>query len=501
MTLSMHVDAEQQDEEQQGGDYEGMDSAALKFANTEVKGVWKKWWFLFILWAMTSLIYADPRLLAPNLSDAAADFNMSDTERDLYLGGYLQAALFLIGGGTALVIGHMADQLNKRVLYACIVLVGQAGAALTILVTQFWQLFLTTSMMGMAIGGAAPCAFAILGEIFPGDERMVVVGAFKLGMGAGGFVGQYMAGYVGENWGWRVPFLVAAIPTSLLAVIFLLLTRQPRHKNAHEAEVLPLLLKIGTILQTKTNLLGFAQGLAGCVPWSIFSFLNDYLIVDRNNLTKMQATVVCSLFTAGVTVGSLIGGYLGQYLYRKNKKYICFLMGSTTILGILPLLLIIRTDFSYPVASVISVTGGIIASITGTNIMTVILNVNYVNLRGFVLAMFTLTDDIGRSLGGLGISGLIYAMGREKAFTVSTTVGWTLCGLVLASMSITMVKDEEAAAGNTPFQIPDQKPKTEFETSINGGEKVNKPVVCYTGTESTGPELRKKNSALKVHEV
>ncbi len=488
---------------QQDKGYEGMDSAPIKFADTQIEGTWQKWWFLFILWAMTGLIYADPRLLAPNLSDAAADFKMSDTDRDLYLGGYLQAALFIIGGGTALIIGHMADQLNKRILYACIVLVGQAGCAMMLLVTEFWQLFLTTSMMGMAIGGAAPCAFAILGEIFPGDERMVVVGAFKLGMGAGGFSGQYMAGYVGEEWGWRAPFAVAAIPTSLLAVVFLLLTRQPRHKNEKEPEVLPLGLKIGTILQTRTNPLGFAQGLAGCVPWSIFSFLNDYLYVDRKSLSKMEATVVCSLFTAGVTAGSLIGGYLGQFLYRKNKKFICYLMGFTTILGILPLLLIIRVDFSYPVASVISFAGGIIASITGTNITTVILNVNYVNLRGFVLAMFTLTDDIGRSLGGLGISGLIYTLGREEAFTLATAIGWTLCGIILASMAFTMTKDEAATAGNVPFQAPgnEHKSNLEFVSSVNSNENVKELELCYTGTESTVDTPVRKRSTAKLHEV
>ncbi len=465
---------------------------SLDFGETKIEGKWKKWWFLFILWGMTSLIYADPRLLAPNLSDAARDFGMTDSERDLYLGGYLQAALFIIGGGTALVIGHMADQLNKRVLYAAIVLVGQAGAAMTIMVSEFWQLFLTFSMMGMAIGGAAPCAFSILGEIFPGDERMVVVGLFKLGMGAGGFAGQYMAGYVGEEWGWRAPFLWAAIPTSILAVMFLLLTKQPRHANHEEPERLPLGFKAGVILQTKTNLLGFAQGLAGCVPWSIFSFLNDYLIVDRGKLSKMEATIVCSLFTAGVTVGSLIGGYLGQYLYRKNKNYLCYIMGFTTILGILPLLLIIRNDFSYPVLSMISLSGGVIAAFTGTNITTVIMNVNYVNLRGFVLAMFTLTDDIGRSLGGLGISGLIIAMGREAAFTLSTAVGWSICGLILMSMAFTMKKDEEKAEGNVPIRVGGGKalPAIEMTKSLDGNQKVFS-TACITGTQQNGLEQRK----------
>ncbi len=430
------------------------DQAPLRFGNTQVEGKWQKWWFLFILRAMTSIIYADPRLLAPNLSEAAADFNMDDSERDIYLGGYLQAALFLIGGATALIIDHMADQLDKRVLYAIIVLVGQAGCTLTYLVSEVWQLFLTTSLMGMAIGGAAPCAFAILGEIFPGDERMIVVGAFKLGMGAGGFGGQYMSGYVGEKYDWKMPYVFAAIPTSILAVIFLLLTRQPKSKAAVRGEILPLGLKIGTILKTKTNILGFARGLAGCVPWSIFSFLNDYLIHDMRSLDKMEATIVCSLFTAGVTAGSLIGGYLGQFLYRKDRRYICYLMGVTTVFGVLPLLLLIQAELSYPVAATISLFGGLVASITGTNITTVILNVNYVNIRGFVLAMLTLTDDIGRSLGGLAISGLIVALGRRKAFSVATTVGWTLCGIILASMAFTMVKDEEYCAGNVPFEPP-----------------------------------------------
>ncbi len=358
-------------------------------------------------------------------------------------------------------------------------------------------------MMGMAIGGAAPCAFSILGEIFPGDERMVVVGLFKLGMGAGGFAGQYMAGYVGDHLGWRMPFVCAAIPTSELAVVFLLLTKQSKHANHVEPETLPLGFKVGTILKTKTNLLGFAQGLAGCVPWSIFSFLNDYLIVDRGKFSKMEATIVCSLFTAGVTAGSLIGGYLGQYLYRKKKTYICYLMGFTTMLGILPLLLIIKTDFSYPAASTISFVGGIIASITGTNITTVILNVNYVNLRGFVLAMFTLTDDIGRSLGGLGISGLIFAMGRENAFTVSTSVGWSVCGLVLMSMAFTMNKDEEKAEGNVPITVNAGKSSPAIamsKTLDTGGQKAFSPV-CVAGTHQEGCGRRRNSATYKDSSV
>ncbi len=162
-------------------------------------------------------------------------------------------------------------------------------------------------------------------------------------------------------------------------------------------------------------------------------------------------------------------------------------MGFTTILGVLPLLLIIREEYSFSVSATISFFGGVIASVTGTNITTVILNVNYINLRGFVLAIFTLTDDIGRSLGGLGISGLIYALGREKAFTLATALGWSLCGIILASMSFTMLKDEETASGNMPLRIQglsekDAPPTIEFSKSIEKGEKVYS-TSCVTGTQ------------------
>ena len=68
-----------------------------------------------------------------------------------------------------------------------------------------------------------------------------------------------------------------------------------------------------------------------------------------------------------------VGGMLGQYLYNRDKRLQCLLMGSSTIIAVFPMLYLINTNnvgdaFFYFVSFV----AGIIVSINGPNVRTVL---------------------------------------------------------------------------------------------------------------------------------
>jgi hypothetical protein len=78
--------------------------------------------FLFSLIGL--FLNADQNLMGPNLTQIAREFNMSNEERDLYLGGIIAVGFYVIGGITAIAVGYLADKVNRRNLFCVVVFIG-----------------------------------------------------------------------------------------------------------------------------------------------------------------------------------------------------------------------------------------------------------------------------------------------------------------------------------------------------------------------------------------
>lgn len=64
-------------------------------------------------------------------------------------------------------------------------------------------------------------------------------------------------------------------------------------------------------------------------------------------------------------------------------------------------------------------------------------------MRGIALALQSVTDDLGRSLGPILVAGFISALGRTGAFNVAVG-GWVPCGMLVLALALTMARDEDA---------------------------------------------------------
>ena len=73
-----------------------------------------KYYAVGLLTLTAMFLYADQNLLSPNMSAVAEDFDMTDKEKDLYLGGYLQLAFFVVGSPASFLIGWLADKPTIR---------------------------------------------------------------------------------------------------------------------------------------------------------------------------------------------------------------------------------------------------------------------------------------------------------------------------------------------------------------------------------------------------
>ena len=73
--------------------------------------------------------------------------------------------------------------------------------------------------------------------MFPASERAYVASFLTIATGAGIAVGQIMAGTVGPAYGWRLPFLLAAAPAILLALLLVATVDEPERGAMEDAVV------------------------------------------------------------------------------------------------------------------------------------------------------------------------------------------------------------------------------------------------------------------------
>ena len=385
-------------------------------------------------------MFADQNLMGPNLTLIAKDFGMIDV-KDQYLGGLIPLVFWLLGGAVALFIGYCTDLISRKYLFVLVVIVGEIPCLLSGFADTYMEFFIMRVLTGIGIGGIIPLTYSLLGDLYSANERIKVVTLIGLASGMGIAVGQLTAGMMGDSFGWRLPFIVFAIPNFILAVIFILTVEEPDRgqmdRNVQSFRISDF-KDFSSLFKIKTNLLVFLQGIFGTIPWGVFSiFIIDYFVVEKGYL-RPTATLIITIVGGMALVSSLIGGFVGNKLFRKNPKYLPLFCGISTILGVIPTALLInapmRTDQNETMLVVFAICTGLLIAMTPPNMKAILMNVNNPFSRGTVFSLYNFADDLGRGFGPFIIGNiLIYYFGRNVAFNIANTF-WIICGGLILLM-------------------------------------------------------------------
>lgn len=300
------------------------------------------------------IVMADNWVVSPILPAIAQNLNI-----DISQAGLLITAYMIPFGIFQIVFGPLADRYGKKQVITFSIIMFTFATGLCALGSSVTNLAIYRSLTGIFAASVMPISLALIGDIFPMEERQQAIGTFMgisfLGQGLSMAVGGAIAYFLN----WKGVFVAYAV-LSLIPTILLILNYKnlPSEKNPN-SEILKPYFRL--ISNSKILFTYFIVILEGAFILGSFSYIGSY-IQKNYHYDYLKIGLILTAFGIMSVIGGRLSGKLANKLNQKK---------------------VIRTGL------LLATIADIIIFYSGTNIYILILGVALLGL-GFILTHSTL---------------------------------------------------------------------------------------------------------------
>ena len=283
-------------------------------------------WLLLVVYIFN---FIDRQIVNILAEPIARDLDLSDTQIGL-MTGIAFALLYTVLG---LPIARYSDRptTNRIGLISVSLAVWSTMTALCGLAQNFYQLLLARVGVGVGEAGCTPAAHSLIADIVPKERRASALAFYALGIPIGTLLGMLIGGQLADRLGWREAFMVVGLPGIVLAVILMLVLRDPRRGAAmiaaRAAATPPRVLSnreaLRAILSSRAFVLLLVAGTAasflsyGKTTWTTIFFQRTH------GMTPGEVGFWFGLWggAAGIA-GTILGGWLADRYGAKNRRHV-----------------------------------------------------------------------------------------------------------------------------------------------------------------------------------
>ncbi|CAH0990676.1 Hexuronate transporter [Sinobacterium norvegicum] len=285
---------------------------------------------LGFLLLLNTLNMVDRNLLASFGPQVVADLNLSDSEFGL-LTGVIFVFFYSIMG---LVMGFFADRYHRPRLIAVGLVMWSVLTAYSGMAKNFLQMATARVFIGVGESCLSPTSMSLLSDLYPPQKRGLISAIFYLGVPLGAGASFIVAGVLGPQLGWRNCFLIMGF-IGLVLVLPLLLIKDPQRgakdtivDNDINNESWRHLLT--TLKHRPALMLTMLGAIFLHIPVGAANFAQLWLVRERGFEASEIATLYGILFLLFGTLGTLLGGVLGDWYHARYKggriRFLVFLM-------------------------------------------------------------------------------------------------------------------------------------------------------------------------------
>lgn len=366
-----------------------------------------KWYVLGLLTVVSMFSIADRLVFSILLEDIKAEFAFSDFQIGL-LGGLAFAATYVIIGFPA---ARLADRSVRKNIVAGAISFWSVMTALCGLATGFWTLFLARTGVGVGEGCSGPASQSLVSDYFPRDELAKAMGFLTLGATMGTAGGLIVGGQLNEMFGWRYAFILMGLPGLLIGLFMYLTVREPSRGRyaATDAQIeqQPLGVTLRSLFSNRV-FMGLAIGWAVqiMIGYALAFWMAAVMIRNFEISTGDVGLYLGTAFLIGGIPGPILGGYLAEWLTKRDERWRAWLPGVVSFGCVVPLAMSLSSGAFWPfliwfalayaiyVASQAPILSGIQAAVEPSQ-------------RGFAVAVALFFNNLVGQAAGLSIIGAI----------------------------------------------------------------------------------------------
>jgi predicted MFS family arabinose efflux permease len=265
-------------------------------------------YLLSVLLAIMAFNLVDRQAVGIVLQDLKRDLHLSDTELGL-LSGIAFAAFYSVMG---IPIARWADRGNRVAIISITCALWSVAVALCATAGSFPQLL--AIRVGAAVGeaGCVPPAHSLIADEFSRTERPRAFARYMLGGPLSVVIGNSVAGWLNQFYGWRLTFVALGVPGVLLAVLAAVSLKEPRSGRPQPLERGPDLKRVAATLwanKTFVHLL-FAFAVMFFFSYGVWQWVPTFFVRSHGLGTGEIGTWLAVAWGAGGLLGTYWGGEL-----------------------------------------------------------------------------------------------------------------------------------------------------------------------------------------------
>jgi MFS family permease len=289
---------------------------------------------LCLLTAMNFVNYLDRYILPAVQEQIKREFHLSDSQI-----GSLTLWFFVAYVLSSPVTGWLGDRFPRKPMIVVAALIIAAMNFWTAGVHSYISLNLRHAALGIGEASFGIFAPALLADYFADDKRNAVLTIFNVAIPVGAALGYLSGGVVAAHHGWRMAFIVSAVPGAVIALLILFFMREPQRAEAKDRKKVDG-RSVRSLLTNKAylcSILGYAAVTfsLGGISWWMPSFLNrvDGRSLEAAGTIMGGITVVCGLG------GTVTGGLLAHWWSKKTSKALYLVPALSAVLAVPPAVL------------------------------------------------------------------------------------------------------------------------------------------------------------------
>lgn len=278
---------------------------------------------LGLLLAVYCFNFIDRTIISILQEPLKQELGLSDTQFGLISGTAFALFYSILG----VPIARLAERVDRIRIIAAALAIWSLMTMMCGLATGFLQLFLYRVGVGVGEAGGTPPAHALISDLFPPERRATAISVYSLGVPLGILFGAVAGGALGEALGWRATLMLVGAPGLGLAIVLLLVIRDPRaaasRGTTNALAAPPSLVEALTYLIARPAFVHLTIGItvASTAGYGILAFTAPFFMrqFDMGIASAGYATGLISGLAAGA--GTLLGGLAVDRAMRRDARF------------------------------------------------------------------------------------------------------------------------------------------------------------------------------------